>query len=174
MTHAGGVPPPAHAMATVYPHPYWSRPPKMIVQRQISTSTSSLNSEIPVPSSPMNLDSVYTPPTSPIDDADPIGLPSPDPPQELPARFPAVLWLPTIRHAKPPVLPYMAICEEMWRVDEITAESEECFRVRWSSNDPATGKPWGESWIRKNDCLFHLVAEWQQKKMAAAEKEQGV
>jgi len=176
MTHDGGVPPPAHAMAPVYPHPYFSRPPKIIAQRQPWTSTSSLNSESPVPSSPMNLDSVHTPPTSPICDSDLIGLTSPDPPQELPARFPATLWLATIRasmdHAKAPVLPYQGVGEEMWRVDEITAESEECFRVRWSSDDPATGKPREQSWIRKNDCLFNLVAEWQRKKMAAAEKEQ--
>lgn len=58
--------------------------------------------------------------------------------------------------------------EVLWDVQEITAERGRKYRVKWVGTDPATGKPWAQSWVAKHDCTDKLVAEWKAKKKRLA------
>ncbi|RDX51079.1 hypothetical protein OH76DRAFT_1401850 [Lentinus brumalis] len=63
--------------------------------------------------------------------------------------------------------------ETLWDVIEITAERAKEYRVRWKGNDPATGKPWAQSWVPKHDCTDDLIRDWKiakAKKKKEAEK----
>ncbi|RPD57025.1 hypothetical protein L227DRAFT_236285 [Lentinus tigrinus ALCF2SS1-6] len=63
--------------------------------------------------------------------------------------------------------------ETLWDVIEITAERAKEYRVRWAGNDPATGKPWAQSWVPKHDCTDELIRDWKiakAKKKKEAEK----
>ncbi|KAF9233775.1 hypothetical protein BU15DRAFT_53439 [Melanogaster broomeanus] len=51
--------------------------------------------------------------------------------------------------------------EVLWEVQEITAERGKKYRVKWAGIDPATRKPWSQSWVDKRDCTDQLVAEWK-------------
>lgn len=59
--------------------------------------------------------------------------------------------------------------EVLWTVQEITAERGKQYRVKWAGTDPATGKPWAQSWVAKHDCTDDLVVEWKAKKKRLAE-----
>ncbi|KAG8221467.1 hypothetical protein J3R82DRAFT_1674 [Butyriboletus roseoflavus] len=63
--------------------------------------------------------------------------------------------------------------EVLWDVQEITAERGKKYKVKWVGIDPATGKPWAQSWVAKHDCTNKLVAEWKAKKKLALEKKRG-
>ncbi|KAG5653215.1 hypothetical protein H0H81_001692 [Sphagnurus paluster] len=52
----------------------------------------------------------------------------------------------------------------LWEVIEITAEKGKYYKVRWAGSDPATGKPWPQSWVQKQDCTDDLVIQWKCKK----------
>ena len=54
--------------------------------------------------------------------------------------------------------------ETLWNVVEIVKEKPGKYFVRWEGEDPATGKPWPNSWVSRHDCTSDLVAEWKQKK----------
>ncbi|TFK50502.1 hypothetical protein OE88DRAFT_263559 [Heliocybe sulcata] len=54
--------------------------------------------------------------------------------------------------------------EELWEVIEITGEQGNRYCVKWAGLDPATGKPWAQSWVPKHDCTDDLVEEWKRKK----------
>lgn len=54
--------------------------------------------------------------------------------------------------------------EVLWEVQEITAENGKKYKVKWAGTDPATGKPWAQSWVAKHDCTDDLVLEWKVKK----------
>ncbi|KIJ62308.1 hypothetical protein HYDPIDRAFT_94863 [Hydnomerulius pinastri MD-312] len=58
----------------------------------------------------------------------------------------------------------------LWEVQEITAERGKKYKVKWLGDDPATGKPWPQSWVDKHDCTDQLVAEWMAKKKAKAKQ----
>ncbi|KAF9223101.1 hypothetical protein BS17DRAFT_706782 [Gyrodon lividus] len=62
----------------------------------------------------------------------------------------------------------------LWEVLEITMERGKKYKVKWVGVDPATGKPWAQSWVAKHDCTDRLVAEWKakqkQKKLEAVNK----
>ncbi|KAI0719991.1 hypothetical protein C8T65DRAFT_634525 [Cerioporus squamosus] len=63
--------------------------------------------------------------------------------------------------------------ETLWDVIEITAERAKEYKVRWKGNDPATGKPWAQSWVPKHDCTDDLIRDWKiakAKKKKEAEK----
>lgn len=60
--------------------------------------------------------------------------------------------------------------ETLWEVLEITAEKGKCYRVRWKGVDPATNKPWAQSWVPKHDCTDDLVRDW---KLRQARKKKG-
>lgn len=53
--------------------------------------------------------------------------------------------------------------EVLWDVQEITAERGKKYKVKWAGIDPATEKPWAQSWVAKHDCTDKLVAEWKVK-----------
>ncbi|KAI9573038.1 hypothetical protein HD554DRAFT_2013467 [Boletus coccyginus] len=62
----------------------------------------------------------------------------------------------------------------LWEVKEITAERGNKYKVKWAGVDPATGKPWAQSWVAKRDCTNDLVVEWKaKKKRRAAGKNRG-
>ncbi|KAF8838189.1 hypothetical protein BDN67DRAFT_907838 [Paxillus ammoniavirescens] len=65
--------------------------------------------------------------------------------------------------------------EVLWEVQEITAERGKKYKVKWVGIDPATNKPWAQSWVDKHDCTDRLVAEWEatKKKKLAAKKKRG-
>ncbi|KAF9233770.1 hypothetical protein BU15DRAFT_79792 [Melanogaster broomeanus] len=44
------------------------------------------------------------------------------------------------------------------------AERGKKYRVKWAGIDPATRKPWSQSWVDKHDCTDQLVAEWKATK----------
>src|ERR1700722_7435103 len=56
--------------------------------------------------------------------------------------------------------------EGLWEVIEITAEKSHRYRVRWAGTDPATGRPWRQSWVRREDCTAHLVKSWEETTVA--------
>ena len=60
--------------------------------------------------------------------------------------------------------------EVLWEVQEITAENGKKYKVKWAGTDPATGKPWAQSWVAKHDCTDDLVLEWKVKKQQRAER----
>jgi hypothetical protein len=53
--------------------------------------------------------------------------------------------------------------ETLWEVEEIVAEKPGLYRIRWSGEDPKTGKPWPLDWVNKHDCTPALVAKWQKE-----------
>jgi hypothetical protein len=53
--------------------------------------------------------------------------------------------------------------EALWEVIEITAEKPTKYKVKWAGTDPATGKPWPESWVLKHDCTDKLVRSWKRE-----------
>ena len=62
----------------------------------------------------------------------------------------------------------------LWEVQEITDERGKKYKVKWAGIDPATKKPWAQSWVAKHDCTNDLVAEWKaKKKRRAAGKKRG-
>ncbi|PFH47493.1 hypothetical protein AMATHDRAFT_129686, partial [Amanita thiersii Skay4041] len=50
----------------------------------------------------------------------------------------------------------------LWEVIEITSERSKSYRVKWKGNDPATGKPWAQSWVPKGDVTNDLVIKWKR------------
>ena len=50
----------------------------------------------------------------------------------------------------------------LWEVVEITAEQKLKYRVRWAGTNPATGRPWAQSWVDKGDCTDDLVRSWKR------------
>ena len=64
----------------------------------------------------------------------------------------------------------------LWKVIEITAEKGNTYRVRWEGIDPATKRPWPQSWVHKHDCTDDLVSDWkhaQARKKRDAEQKKG-
>lgn len=59
--------------------------------------------------------------------------------------------------------------EVLWAVQEITRERGKKYKVKWVGTDPATGKPWAQSWVAKHDVTDDLVVEWKTKKKRLAE-----
>ncbi|KIK26296.1 hypothetical protein PISMIDRAFT_271599 [Pisolithus microcarpus 441] len=62
--------------------------------------------------------------------------------------------------------------EVLYEVEEITAETLHKYRVKWAGLDPATQKPWPQSWVDKHDCTDALVAEWKAKKAKKKQQKQ--
>ncbi|KAI6126010.1 hypothetical protein EV401DRAFT_1046290 [Pisolithus croceorrhizus] len=62
--------------------------------------------------------------------------------------------------------------EVLYEVEEITAETTYKYRVKWAGLDPATQKPWPQSWVDKHDCTDALVAEWKAKKAKKKQQQQ--
>lgn len=60
--------------------------------------------------------------------------------------------------------------ETLWTVIEITAERPRHYKVRWEGNDPATERPWAQSWVPKTDCTDDLRAVWKKKKALKKER----
>ena len=54
--------------------------------------------------------------------------------------------------------------ETLWEVIEITAELPTKYKVKWKGLNPATGRPWPQSWVPKADCTDDLRREWKKKK----------
>lgn len=54
--------------------------------------------------------------------------------------------------------------DTLWEVERITAEKGKLFKVKWKGFDPATGKPWVDSWVEKKDCTPDLVIAWKAEK----------
>ncbi|KAI0801062.1 hypothetical protein C8Q74DRAFT_1364713 [Fomes fomentarius] len=52
---------------------------------------------------------------------------------------------------------------ELWDVIAIVAERPQQFKVKWKGIDPATRKPWKDSWVSKEDCTDDLIREWKVK-----------
>ncbi|KAH6909770.1 hypothetical protein BKA70DRAFT_175746 [Coprinopsis sp. MPI-PUGE-AT-0042] len=49
---------------------------------------------------------------------------------------------------------------KLWTVLGIVAERKKSYKIRWEGNDPATGKPWPNSWTRKEDVTGDVIEEW--------------
>jgi hypothetical protein len=67
--------------------------------------------------------------------------------------------------------------EKLWKVIEITAETKKNYKVRWEGIDPATNKPWAQSWVPKHDCTDDLVLAWKlskARKKSEAQRKKGV
>ncbi|KAF7969471.1 hypothetical protein HWV62_27259 [Athelia sp. TMB] len=60
--------------------------------------------------------------------------------------------------------------ETLWTVIEITAERPRQYKVRWEGLDPATGRPWAQSWVPKTDCTDDLRDNWKRKKAQKKER----
>ncbi|KAF8900081.1 hypothetical protein CPB85DRAFT_1458325, partial [Mucidula mucida] len=52
----------------------------------------------------------------------------------------------------------------------ITAEKGKKFKVRWAGTDPATNKPWPESWEPKSNVMSPLVRDWKARKQAKKDR----
>jgi|SRR5882762_816378 hypothetical protein len=53
--------------------------------------------------------------------------------------------------------------ETLWKVIEITAERPKQYKVKWDGLNPATGRPWAQSWVPKGDCTDDLRRAWKKK-----------
>jgi hypothetical protein len=62
--------------------------------------------------------------------------------------------------------------EALWDVIEITAEKDRQYKVRWAGTDPATGKPWPQSWVAKHDCTDILVEQWKGRRAKERKQKQ--
>ncbi|KAF9052222.1 hypothetical protein BDZ89DRAFT_421715 [Hymenopellis radicata] len=60
--------------------------------------------------------------------------------------------------------------KNVFPVVEITAEKGKKYKVRWAGNDPATGKPWAESWEPKTNVMSPLVTDWKARKQAKKDR----
>ena len=63
--------------------------------------------------------------------------------------------------------------ETLWEVIEITAQKGKQYKVRWKGNDPATQKPWPQSWVPKHDCTDDLVLDWKLKQAMKKKNRKG-
>ncbi|KAJ7182857.1 hypothetical protein C8R43DRAFT_15141, partial [Mycena crocata] len=61
--------------------------------------------------------------------------------------------------------------EHLYDAIEILKEKKGQYLIKWDGVDPATGKPWPDSWANKRDCTDDIVATWKLKK-AQKKKEQ--
>jgi hypothetical protein len=61
--------------------------------------------------------------------------------------------------------------EGFWEVIEILKESKRKYLVKWKGVDPSTGKPWHNSWVRKEDCTESLIEDWEITKVRVVEEE---
>jgi hypothetical protein len=53
--------------------------------------------------------------------------------------------------------------ENLWEILGIIAEKGTKYKVKWAGEDPKTGKPWGNSWVKKSDVTPDVVDEWKEK-----------
>ncbi|KAM6494627.1 hypothetical protein JOM56_009250 [Amanita muscaria] len=61
--------------------------------------------------------------------------------------------------------------EVLWEVKAIISEKTGYYKVEWAGIDPATGKKWTASWVRKGDVTDDLVKKWKlQKRQQQEEK----
>ncbi|KAJ3782564.1 hypothetical protein GGU10DRAFT_77679 [Lentinula aff. detonsa] len=49
----------------------------------------------------------------------------------------------------------------LWDAVEIVGESATQFKIKWDGMNPATGKPWPDSWVQKHDATPDLVQGWR-------------
>jgi hypothetical protein len=49
---------------------------------------------------------------------------------------------------------------KLWKVLGIVAERKNKYKIRWEGDDPATGKPWPNSWTMKEDVTSDVIEEW--------------
>ncbi|KAF8154419.1 hypothetical protein B0H34DRAFT_716392 [Crassisporium funariophilum] len=83
----------------------------------------------------------------------------------------SLVSLPSISSPETQFIPQEDDEETLWEVIEITAEKPRLYKVRWKGNDPATSKPWPQSWVPRRDCTDDLVRDWkarQENKKARA------
>jgi hypothetical protein len=64
--------------------------------------------------------------------------------------------------------------EGFWEVIEILKEYQGKYLVKWKGVDPCTGKPWHNSWVRKEDCTESLIEDWEIKKRRVFEEERKI
>lgn len=60
--------------------------------------------------------------------------------------------------------------ENLWSVIEITSENSTSYKVKWDGLDPATKRPWPQSWVPKHDCTDDIVHEWKLKQAKSKKK----
>jgi hypothetical protein len=61
--------------------------------------------------------------------------------------------------------------ENLWTVDCILDEKKNLFLIKWAGIDPATTKPWANSWVHKSDVTDIARDEWRElKAQKAAQK----
>ena len=53
---------------------------------------------------------------------------------------------------------------DFYNVVAILQEKKNMYLVQWEGKDPATGKDWDPSWVKKSDCTADLRKEWNAKK----------
>ncbi|KAJ3549108.1 hypothetical protein NMY22_g997 [Coprinellus aureogranulatus] len=53
--------------------------------------------------------------------------------------------------------------ENLWEIVGIIREKGNKYKVKWAGEDPKTGKPWGNSWVKKSDVTPDVVEEWKEK-----------
>ncbi|KAF6760614.1 hypothetical protein DFP72DRAFT_76553 [Ephemerocybe angulata] len=61
--------------------------------------------------------------------------------------------------------------ENLWEILGIVGESRTKYKVKWAGDDPATGKPWGNSWVDKKDVTPDVVQEWKEKQALKAQRD---
>ncbi|KAF5371449.1 hypothetical protein D9757_009975 [Collybiopsis confluens] len=52
--------------------------------------------------------------------------------------------------------------DNLWEVVAIVDETAKQFKVQWAGTDPATGKPWPDSWAAKGDVTNDAVQTWRE------------
>lgn len=60
--------------------------------------------------------------------------------------------------------------DTLWNAVCILAEKGNLFLVKWEGTDDATGEPWPDSWVVKEDCTDPLIKEWHEKKRKIKEE----
>ena len=53
--------------------------------------------------------------------------------------------------------------DNLWTIEGIVSERQGMYKVKWAGNDPATGKPWGNSWVKKSDVTPDVVKHWKER-----------
>ncbi|KIK63306.1 hypothetical protein GYMLUDRAFT_464287 [Collybiopsis luxurians FD-317 M1] len=51
--------------------------------------------------------------------------------------------------------------DTLWEAVAIVAENAKLYKIKWAGFDPATGKPWADSWVAKHDVTRDLVEAWR-------------
>lgn len=58
--------------------------------------------------------------------------------------------------------------ENMWDIDGIVEEDRGKYKVKWAGENPATGKGWRDSWVKKSEVTPDVAEIWKEEKAKRA------